>query len=268
MPLAEIENDTLVYKGSNFFKQRLLLSTLSGKPVKIKDIRSSEVDPGLREFEVGLVRLLDKVTNGTVIELNKSGTSLYFRPGLLHGGTITHDCSLQRGIGYYIDVLLAVGPFCKNPLNVIFKGITNSKESPSVDHIKAAAFPILKKFIVVDDGLELKVKKRGVLPDGGGEVHFKCPVRKSLRSLQVLKPGMVKRIRGTAFTCKVSPAMANRAGKFQFCHSNIFFKSKSNSSGFSERCNVEVFTRRLYKYRPKQGEDFRQQPRLWNQFSR
>lgn len=242
MPLAEIENDTLVYKGSNFFKQRLLLSTLSGKPVKIKDIRSSEVDPGLREFEVGLVRLLDKVTNGTVIELNKSGTSLYFRPGLLHGGTITHDCSLQRGIGYYIDVLLAVGPFCKNPLNVIFKGITNSKESPSVDHIKAAAFPILKKFIVVDDGLELKVKKRGVLPDGGGEVHFKCPVRKSLRSLQVLKPGMVKRIRGTAFTCKVSPAMANRAGKFQLYHSNIFLNSKSNSSGFSERCNVEVFT--------------------------
>ncbi|KAL5282588.1 RCL1 family protein [Megaselia abdita] len=210
MPIEEIENDTLVYKGANFFKQRLLLSTLSGKPVKIKDIRSDFSDPGLREFEVCLVRLLDKVTNGTVIELNNSGTAIYFRPGLLQGGTITHDCCLKRGIGYYIDVLLAIGPFCKNPLNVIFKGVTNSKDSPSIDHIKSAAFPILKRFIVVDDGLELKIKKRGILPDGGGEVHFKCPVKKSLRSLQVVNPGMVKRIRGTAFTCKVSPAMANR----------------------------------------------------------
>lgn len=150
-------------------------------------------------------------------------------PGLLTGGTVTHECSLQRGIGYYIDALMALGPFCKNPLNVILKGVTNSQESPSIDHIKAGAIPILKKFIVLDDGLELKVKKRGVLPDGGGEVVFKCPVRKNLRSLQVINPGMVKRIRGTAFTCKVSPAMANRAGKwdsveFVFIFIGVYFQ--------------------------------------------
>ena len=106
--------------------------------------------------------------------------------------------------------MIALGPFCKIPLNVTLKGVTNSKESPSVDYIKLAALPNLKKFLVVDDGLELKIKQRGLMPLGGGEVVFKCPVRKSLRAIQYLKPGMVKRIRGTVYAAKVSPAMANR----------------------------------------------------------
>lgn len=49
-----------------------------------------------------------------------------------------------------------------------------------------------------------------MLPLGGGEVIFKCPVRKQLRPVQLLDSGMVKRIRGTAFALRVSPAIANR----------------------------------------------------------
>lgn len=41
-------NQGLVYDGCNFFRQRLVLSTLSGKRVKIKNIRSREDEPGLR----------------------------------------------------------------------------------------------------------------------------------------------------------------------------------------------------------------------------
>lgn len=80
-----------------------------------------------------------------------------------------------------------------------------------MDHIKSAALPNLIRFLVVDEGLELKVKTRGLRPLGGGEVTFKCPVRKVLRSVQFGKPGMVKRIRGTAYASKVSPTLANRA---------------------------------------------------------
>lgn len=114
-------------------------------------------------------------------------------------------------LGYYLDVLIALGPFCKIPINATLRGVTNSKDCPSVDHIKSSALPNLLKFLVVDEGLELKVKQRGMRPLGGGEVSFKCPVRKTLRSLQFGKPGMVKRIRGIAYTSKVSPALGNRA---------------------------------------------------------
>lgn len=96
---ATVQNDALVYKGSNFLRQRLLLSTLSGRSVKIEEIRSTHDDPGLKEYEVSLIRLLDKVTNGTRVELSETGTSLFYQPGILIGGQVTHSCSTQRGIG-------------------------------------------------------------------------------------------------------------------------------------------------------------------------
>ena len=51
--------------------------------MKIEEIRSRDERPGLRPFEANLLRLLDKLTNGTKIEINVTGTTLYFRPGLL-----------------------------------------------------------------------------------------------------------------------------------------------------------------------------------------
>lgn len=238
MKTATHEGNLLTFHGSNFLKQRLILSILSGKSVQIIDIRSNDDQPGLRGYEVSLIRLFDKISNGSEIDINKSGTAVSFKPGILHGGVIHHDCNLERGIGtkiigqifqktlqfqwylihtfldflgYYLDVLIALGPFCKIPINATLRGVTNSKDCPSVDHIKSSALPNLLKFLVVDEGLELKVKQRGMRPLGGGEVSFKCPVRKTLRSLQFGKPGMVKRIRGIAYTSKVSPALGNRA---------------------------------------------------------
>lgn len=93
------KGNLLFYKGSSYFRQRLILSVLSSKPVKITEIRSLHDEPGLQEFEVNFIRLLDKITNGTIIQLNETGTSLYFQPGLLYGGTVDHECSLQRSIG-------------------------------------------------------------------------------------------------------------------------------------------------------------------------
>lgn len=92
----------LQFQGSNFLRQRLILSILSGKAVHIVDIRKNDDEPGLRGYEVSLIRLFDKISNGSAIEINKSGTAVYFRPGLLHGGVVTHDCNTERGIGEFI----------------------------------------------------------------------------------------------------------------------------------------------------------------------
>ena len=42
----------------------------------------------------------------------------------------------------------------------------------------------------------LQITRRGAAPGGGGEVHFRCPVRQKLRPIQLKDPGKIKRIRG------------------------------------------------------------------------
>ncbi|KTG32116.1 hypothetical protein cypCar_00037759 [Cyprinus carpio] len=189
------------FEGCNCFRQRLVLSTLSGKRVKIRNIRSKDDNPGLRDFEASFIRLLDKVTNGTRIEINQTGTVLFYQPGLLYGGSVEHECNVQRSIGYYLEALLMLAPFMKTPLRAVLKG---------VDLLKVTAIPLMKKFGIDGDGLEIKVLKRGMAPAGGGEVLFTCPVRRSMKPVHLTEPGKIKRIRGTAFSVRVSPQMANR----------------------------------------------------------
>ncbi|XP_018604685.1 RNA 3'-terminal phosphate cyclase-like protein [Scleropages formosus] len=200
----------LTYEGCNFFRQRLVLSTLSGKWVKIKNIRSKDDSPGLQDFEASFIRLMDKITNGTRIEINQTGTVLYYQPGLLFGGQVEHECNPQRSIGYYLEALLMLAPFMKKPLRAVLRGVTNDQKDPSVDTLKVTSIPLMKSFGIDGEGLELKIMKRGMPPGGGGEVLFTCPVRRTIRPVQLTDPGKIKRIRGTAYSVRVSPQIANR----------------------------------------------------------
>lgn len=48
MSVVAKRDSCLVYEGSGCFRMRLLLSVLSGRPVKIENIRSLDDFPGLR----------------------------------------------------------------------------------------------------------------------------------------------------------------------------------------------------------------------------
>lgn len=43
-----------------------------------------------------------------------------------------------------------------------------------------------------------QIKKRGAAPLGGGQVIFKCPIVRTLKTLQFLEKGKIKKIRGVA----------------------------------------------------------------------
>nr|XP_045619769.1 RNA 3'-terminal phosphate cyclase-like protein [Procambarus clarkii] len=230
----------LTYEGSNFFRQRLILATLSGKAVRIRNIRAASEDPGLAEHEVNFIRLLDCISNGSSIEVNETGTAVLYKPGVLAGGRLDHNCSNQRGIGYFLEPLFMLAPFCKTPLNITLKGITNNKLDPSVDMIRSSLMPVLKKFLVVDDGLSLKMLRRGLPPGGGGVVVFTCPVRRTLRPFQWEESGKIKRIRGISYTSRVAPTVANRMldaakGEFLKFLTDVYLtveNSKGSSPGF------------------------------------
>lgn len=48
MSAADSANAPLSFSGHEYFRQRLVLSILSGRPVRIDKIRSADANPGLR----------------------------------------------------------------------------------------------------------------------------------------------------------------------------------------------------------------------------
>lgn len=203
-------SNLLIYEGCNFFRQRVLLSTLSGRSIKILKLRFKENDPGVKDFEVNLMKLIEKISKGASIKFSESATTMIYHPGMLDGGKIEHECSVERPISYYLEFLAILAPFMKHALEVKLTGVTNMKEEPSIDVLIYSMLPILKKFLGTDEGLEIKINKRGSAPDGGGEVFFQCPNRQKLRPIQFVDPGKIKRIRGVSWATRVSPQDCRR----------------------------------------------------------
>eukprot|EP00933_Yihiella_yeosuensis_P080122 TRINITY_DN93538_c0_g1_i1.p1 TRINITY_DN93538_c0_g1~~TRINITY_DN93538_c0_g1_i1.p1 ORF type:complete len:381 (+),score=47.56 TRINITY_DN93538_c0_g1_i1:67-1209(+) len=199
----------LKYQGSNFLRQRLILSTVSGRPVVITNIRAKDEEPGMRDFEASFVRLLDKLCDGSDISIDETGTTLRYKPGQIVGGSIVHTCPSSRGLTYYLEALLLLAPLAKQPLTARLKGVTNSGQDLTCDTFRTATLPLLAKF-GISEQLTFKILKRGAPPEGGGEVLFTCPIVKKLEPVELLNEGKVKRVRGVAYTTRVSPQFAAR----------------------------------------------------------
>jgi RNA 3'-terminal phosphate cyclase-like protein len=60
-------------KGSRYLRQRLVLATLAGTPLVVEEIRSEESSPGLRPYEVSLLRLLESISDDCLVEINETG---------------------------------------------------------------------------------------------------------------------------------------------------------------------------------------------------
>ena len=56
-----------------------------------------------------------------------------YKPGLVAGGSITHDCGKSRGIGYFLEALILLGLYAKKPLKVgegVYSEHTRVSEPP------------------------------------------------------------------------------------------------------------------------------------------
>lgn len=204
---------------------RLVLSTLTGRPVHISQIRpSSTSNPGLAPHEISFLRLLEAVTNGSQLEISYTGTILVYKPGLItgsapgtgaSGGVIKHElpAGCTRGVSYFLLPLCLLAPFSKAPVNVIFTGpgvITSATPTGdmSVDSVRTAILPLFTQFGIFNN-IELRVLRRSNPGSngkgGGGEVQlvFGHQVRLP-KTLHLMNPGRIKKIRGVAYSTGVS----------------------------------------------------------------
>jgi RNA 3'-terminal phosphate cyclase-like protein len=199
------------FRGSQYFRQRIVCSVLSGKSILINDIRSMDEHPGLKDFESSLLIMVEKISNGCKIIIDDTGTSLLFHPGFLVGGKFSHDCGNTRSVGYFLEALILMAPFVKEPLVASLSGITNHNDNLdiSVDLFRVVTLPLLRHF-GIENGLEFKILKRGCYPTGGGLVELKCPIVNKINPVQLLDEGKVRRIRGITFTSRISTQFSHR----------------------------------------------------------
>ena len=223
--MAMTPQEPLRLSSQKSLAHRLILSTLTGRAVRFERIRpSSLTHTGLAPHEISFLRLLEAVTNGSQFVIGLTGTELLYKPGLItgsapgsgaSGGVIKHELPAEctRGVSYFLIPLCLLAPFSKAPFNVLFTGpgvITSATTSGdmSADSVRTAILPLYAQF-GISNKIELRILRRSNAGPGGkggaGEVQlvFGHQVRLP-KTVHLLNPGRVKKIRGVAYCTGVS----------------------------------------------------------------
>ncbi|KAL1890414.1 hypothetical protein Sste5346_008241 [Sporothrix stenoceras] len=227
-------SDFVRFTGHRFLAQRLLLATLTGRPVHISGIRSSSpTNPGLAPHEVSLLRLFDAVTNGSSFQISYTGTTITFHPGLITGTVAgagaTEDDVIEhhvpagctRGITYFLLPMALLAPFSKAHVNIRFSGpgvITSATDTGdiSADAFRLAILPLYGLFGIPPARIELNIRQRSCPGSGDRrgngvvELRFASQVRLP-KTLHLHRgAGRIKRIGGVAYSVGVSASNNKR----------------------------------------------------------
>jgi RNA 3'-terminal phosphate cyclase-like protein len=132
----------------------------------VRVLRALRVSPHAARaaaFEASFLRLLDKLSNGCRIQINETGTTLRYVPGVLVGGLgLEHECPPGRGVGYLLEALHCLAPFTKHGVAITLRGVTNEDQDLSADAFAAVTAKVLSRFGV--EGVEFKIARRGAPP--------------------------------------------------------------------------------------------------------
>jgi RNA 3'-terminal phosphate cyclase-like protein len=170
-------------------RERLVLSFISKNPIYIKNIRYSLPNPGLRNFEIDLLSLIDKVFHDCLIEINETGTHLKFTPGHLKDGDYFHNTIGTRGLSYYLEFLIYLVPSVKNKMNIKIIGLRSLKADISLETFAYVNLALLRKIGARD--LRLRIISNSISKTKNTEVILFCPKTNLLNPFRFTKRGLI-----------------------------------------------------------------------------
>ena len=198
--------------GGQILRTSAALSALTGRPVRVFNVRARRNPPGLRLQHLAAIKTVVMLTDAEVEGLEVSSLEVGFNPKAIKGGSFSFDVGSAGSITLILQALAPVAAYAPSPVELEIVGGTNTKWSPPVEYVREVLLPTLKRM-----GFEgrIEVVRRGFYPQGGGDVKaFFKPV-KSLKPIEILSQAKVASIKGISYSCRlprhVSERMASAA---------------------------------------------------------
>jgi len=186
MPIAI--DGSLGEGGGQILRTSLGLSSLTGRPIKVFNIRAGRPNPGLRAQHLVSIRAMREITGGRLIGDEIGSKVVEFIPDGVMPGNYKFDIGTAGSVTLLTHSLLPPLLSCDGSSDVTVRGGTDVRWSPTVSYYKNVTLVALGKM-----GIEasIDIVRRGYFPKGGGEIsiHIKpWKKRKGLGSVKLRPP--------------------------------------------------------------------------------
>ena len=155
--------------GGQIVRMAVALSALTGKDIKIFNIRAKRSNPGLRNQHITAINAVAKLCNADVKGLRIGSKSIEFHPHKIKGGSYTFDIGTAGSITLVMQACLLPSLMADDETYFKIRGGTDVKWAPLWDYFQNVFLNLLKK---MGCNIESYLNQRGYYPAGGGEVEI------------------------------------------------------------------------------------------------
>ncbi len=182
--------------GGQVIRTSVALSALTGKPVRITNIRAKRCTTGLRAQHVSGINAVAHLCNAEVKGASVGSEKIDFFPEDIETKHLSVNIPTAGSIGLVLQALLIPAMHVRDRVEIDIKGgATFGKWSPPLLYTKHVLFPILLK---MGYKAEMEIVRHGYYPKGGSEVKVVIYPLPELKGIDLSWSGKLLKIYGIA----------------------------------------------------------------------
>lgn len=206
MSLLEVDG-SIGEGGGQILRTSLAMAALTGREVRVHNIRAGRPSPGLAHQHLTAASALADLCHAKTEGLALGSREVTFRPNGLRGGRYDVNVGTAGSVTLVTQAVLLPALHGDGPVHLRIRGGTDVKWSPPADYLAHIFLPLLEQ---MGTRVAWRVLRRGYYPRGGGEVAVDVEPLDSLRPLLVEEPGGPPVIRGVAHVANLPRDIAQR----------------------------------------------------------
>jgi RNA 3'-phosphate cyclase len=199
--------------GGSIVRLSSALSVLTGRPVRMYNIRAGRPQSGLRTQHLRGLELISDLCGGSLEGSRLGSREVVFRPGKITEKSFRIAIETAGSVGLVLQSLLIASLKIKERVTVdIEGGATFGKHAPPLEYIQFVLLPVLRR---MGHHAEINIIRHGFYPVGGAHVKVMIEPCGKLKPLCMQERGKVTSVDviSTASASLRKPRVAERQSR-------------------------------------------------------
>lgn len=192
--------------GGQVVRNACALSLVTGKAVRIENVRAKRSKPGLMRQHVTAVEAACVIGNAECQGLHVGSSALSFTPGPVVPGEYHFAVGTAGSTGLVLQTVLMPLLLADAPSRLVLEGGTHNMLAPPFDFIAKCFLPIINR---MGPKVEARLVRHGFYPRGGGRIEVDITPA-PLRAIDCLERGALLGVSGHALFAGLPFEIAER----------------------------------------------------------
>ena len=228
--------------GGQILRSSLAMSLVTRRPFTITNIRAGRKKPGLMRQHLTAVNAATEVGQAKVTGATLGSAKLTFEPGEVRCGDYHFAVGTAGSTTLVLQTVLPPLLSAAGPSTLRLEGGTHNPSAPPYDFLARAFLPLINR---MGPTVSATLVRPGFYPAGGGEFTVSITPAASLRPIELLERGAIKRVTATAKVAHLPRSIGERevrtiAKKLNLADEDLAVEEIADSRGPGNIVTIEI----------------------------